>query len=50
MHTRAELRDSVFADTAAESIVDTYVYYLRRKLGRGIVNTVHGLGYQLGAP
>jgi two-component system response regulator QseB len=50
VHTRAELRDSVFADTAAESIVDTYVYYLRRKLGRGIVNTVHGLGYQLGAP
>ncbi|HEY2697414.1 MAG TPA: response regulator transcription factor [Pseudonocardiaceae bacterium] len=50
VHTRAELRDSVFVDTAAESIVDTYVYYLRRKLGRGIVNTVHGLGYQLGAP
>ena len=50
VHTRAELRDSVFVDTAAESIVDTYVYYLRRKLGRSIVNTVHGLGYQLGAP
>jgi two-component system response regulator QseB len=50
VHTRTELRDSVFADTAAESIVDTYVYYLRRKLGRTVVTTVHGLGYQLGAP
>lgn len=50
VHTRAELRDSVFAYTAAESIVDTYVYYLRRKLGKGIVSTVHGFGYQLGAP
>lgn len=48
VHTRAELRDSVFVDTAAESIVDTYVYYLRRKLGRTVVSTVHGLGYQLG--
>ena len=48
VHTRAELRDSVFVDTAAESIVDTYVYYLRRKLGKTIVSTVHGLGYQLG--
>jgi two-component system, OmpR family, response regulator QseB len=25
------------------------VYYLRRKLGRDVVRTVHGLGYQLGA-
>jgi two-component system, OmpR family, response regulator QseB len=48
VHTRAELRGHVFADTAAESIVDTYVYYLRRKLGKAVVRTVHGLGYQLG--
>ncbi|HEX3779375.1 MAG TPA: response regulator transcription factor [Pseudonocardiaceae bacterium] len=48
VHTRAELRCTVFADTAAESIVDTYVYYLRRKLGKTIVQTVHGLGYQMG--
>ncbi|MCZ9342806.1 helix-turn-helix domain-containing protein, partial [Streptomyces sp. TRM76130] len=31
------------------SIVDTYVYYLRRKLGRQAVHTVRGLGYRLGA-
>ena len=39
----------VFADSTGESIVDTYVYYLRRKLGRDVVRTVHGLGYQIGA-
>ena len=48
VHTRSELRGHVFVDTAAESIVDTYVYYLRRKLGKAIVHTVHGLGYQMG--
>lgn len=48
VHTRAELRRTVFADTEAASIVDTYVYYLRRKLGRAAVATVHGTGYRLG--
>lgn len=46
--TRAELRDLVFPDTESASIVDTYVYYLRRKLGRNVVQTVRGLGYRLG--
>lgn len=46
--TRDELRDRVFPDAEAASIVDTYVHYLRRKLGRQVVRTVHGLGYQLG--
>ncbi|MEV4148334.1 response regulator transcription factor [Amycolatopsis sp. NPDC049691] len=49
IHPRAALRGAVFADSTGESIVDTYVYYLRRKLGRGVVRTVHGLGYQIGA-
>jgi two-component system response regulator QseB len=48
VHTRAQLRTLVFPDTEAESVVDTYVYYLRRKLGRRIVLTVHGLGYRIG--
>lgn len=48
IHPRAALRTRVFADTTGESIVDTYVYYLRRKLGRDAVRTVHGLGYQIG--
>ena len=49
IHPRAALRTRVFADSTGESIVDTYVYYLRRKLGRDVVRTVHGLGYQIGA-
>ncbi|WP_443706240.1 response regulator transcription factor [Saccharothrix obliqua] len=49
VHTRSALRRSVFQDASAHSIVDTYVYYLRTKLGRSVVRTVPGLGYQLGA-
>lgn len=48
VHRRSELRRQVFDEAAAASIVDTYVYYLRRKLGRSVVRTVHGLGYRLG--
>lgn len=48
VHSRAELRSRVFDQAAAASIVDTYVYYLRRKLGKTVVRTVHGLGYRLG--
>ncbi|MEZ0162293.1 response regulator transcription factor [Streptomyces griseorubens] len=49
VYTRSELRRLVFEETHAPSLVDTYVYYLRRKLGRGAVRTVRGLGYRLGA-
>ena len=45
--TRAELLDRVF-DAESSGEVDTYVSYLRRKLGRGAVVTVHGLGYRRG--
>ena len=48
IHSRSQLRAEVFPDTAAESVVDTYVYYLRRKLGRQIVRTAYGLGYRIG--
>jgi two-component system, OmpR family, response regulator QseB len=48
VHTRERLRHAVFDDAAADSIVDTYVYYLRRKLWRGVICTVHRLGYQIG--
>jgi two-component system response regulator QseB len=48
VHPRAALRSRVFDDAGAASIVDTYVYYLRRKLGRAVIRTVHGLGYRLG--
>ncbi len=46
--SRAELVDSVFEDAEEEGVVDTYVHYLRRKLGRGVVETVRGLGYRVG--
>ncbi|MFI8202959.1 response regulator transcription factor [Streptomyces sp. NPDC085937] len=49
VYSRAELRRIVFEEAHAASLVDTYVYYLRRKLGRRAVLTVRGLGYRLGA-
>jgi two-component system response regulator QseB len=47
--TRGQLLDAVFDGVDSSGAIDTYVHYLRRKLGRGIVHTVHGTGYQLGA-
>ncbi len=47
--TREELLRSAFDDAAdSAGAVDTYVSYLRRKLGRGVIKTVHGLGYRMG--
>jgi DNA-binding response OmpR family regulator len=45
---RDDLLRTVFADADDEGVVDTYVHYLRKKLGRGAVTTVRGVGYQLG--
>ncbi len=47
--SRDELVAEVFPDAEDDGVVDTYVHYLRRKLGRDTVRTVRGLGYQLGA-
>ncbi|WP_090103077.1 response regulator transcription factor [Lentzea jiangxiensis] len=49
VHTRAALRRTVFQDAPSTSIVDTYVHYLRSKVGRSVVQTVQGVGYRLGA-
>lgn len=46
--SRDRLHALVFPGTSAKSIVDTYVYYVRRKLGRGVIRTVHSIGYRLG--
>lgn len=46
--TRAGLLESIFADADEGGVVDTYVHYLRKKLGRSCVVTVRGLGYTLG--
>ncbi len=47
--TRGQLLGLAFDGVDTPGVVDTYVHYLRRKLGRGIVRTVHGTGYRLGA-
>lgn len=48
--SRADLLDLVFDGSGEDNLVDTYVHYLRRKLGRETVVTVRGLGYRLGRP
>ena len=48
IYTRGQLLRSAFDGVENPGVVDTYVHYLRRKLGRGIVRTVHGTGYRLG--
>ncbi|GAB7072041.1 response regulator transcription factor [Mycobacterium hodleri] len=48
IHTRGQLLRSAFGGVDNPGVVDTYVHYLRRKLGRGIVLTAHGTGYRLG--
>ncbi|HEX3791519.1 MAG TPA: response regulator transcription factor [Pseudonocardiaceae bacterium] len=45
---RRDLLAIVFPDAESDIVVDTYVHYLRRKLGRSVVATVRGRGYQLG--
>jgi two-component system, OmpR family, response regulator QseB len=46
--TREELRDRAFADAESLGAVDTYVYYIRRKLGRSVIRTVRSVGYRAG--
>lgn len=46
--SRNALRDRVFDSAESESIVDTYVHYVRRKLGKGAIRTVRGHGYKIG--
>lgn len=46
--SRAELLDLVFTDAEGENAVETYISYLRRKLGADVVRTVRGVGYRMG--
>jgi two-component system response regulator QseB len=46
--TREKLLDNAFDNAETEGAVDTYVYYLRKKLGKDSIETVHGVGYRLG--
>jgi two-component system response regulator QseB len=47
--TREELLTRAFDEAESLGAVDTYVHYLRRKLGHGVIRTVRGIGYQLGS-
>lgn len=49
VYTRGQLLSSAFGGVDTPGVVDTYVHYLRRKLGRGIVCTVRGTGYRMGS-
>jgi DNA-binding response OmpR family regulator len=46
--SRSEVLRLVFDEADTPGVVDTYVHYLRRKLGRDVVVTVRGRGYRLG--
>ena len=46
--SRDDLLATVFADASDPGVVDTYVHYLRKKLGRGVISTVRGIGYRIG--
>lgn len=46
--SRDDLLATVFADASDPGVVDTYVHYLRKKLGRSVISTVRGIGYRIG--
>lgn len=46
--TREDLLAGVFAGADETGVVDTYVHYVRKKLGRGCIVTVRGIGYGIG--
>jgi len=49
--TREQLLSAVWgAEEPRSNIVDAYICRLRRKLGEGSVQTLHGVGYRMAAP
>ena len=46
--SRGQLLDSVFDGADTPGAVDSYVHYLRRKLGKQVVRTVHRTGSRFG--
>lgn len=46
--TREELLAGLCHPDDSQSVIDTYVHYLRKKVSKSLVRTVHGLGYQIG--
>lgn len=48
--TRDELERAVYGDTAAvgSNTVSVFIHQLRKKMGEGVIRTVHGHGYTIG--
>lgn len=46
--SRPQLLLHAFEGVESEGAVDLYVHYLRRKLGKQVIRTVHGSGYRFG--
>lgn len=46
--SRPQLLAHAFDGVDSDGTVDLYVHYLRRKLGKQVVTTVHGSGYRFG--
>lgn len=47
--SRDELLRHAFDSADSAGAVDTYVHYVRRKLGRDVIRTVRGIGYRMGS-
>jgi two-component system, OmpR family, response regulator QseB len=47
--TREDLLNRAFGSADTTNSVDTYVHYVRRKLGRDVIRTVRGHGYRMGS-
>jgi DNA-binding response OmpR family regulator len=49
--TRAQLEDSLYGwgEEIGSNTVEVYVHYLRRKFNPALIETVRGIGYQLGS-
>ena len=48
--SRTQLLDRAFEGVESDGTVDLSVHYLRRKLGKQVVRTIHGSGYRFGLP
>lgn len=48
--TRPEMMAALFHPDDSQTVIDTYVHYLRKKVSKTVIRTVHGLGYQIGDP
>jgi len=49
--TRANLEEALYGwgDEVESNAIEVHIHHLRRKLGRGLIKTVHGVGYRAGA-